>query len=112
MIDQNGPITEEIQFESLSFRNWFTLAWAMFWRGIIIMIASAICGFIMGIILGALVGAICAGMDFPFETIKIPLMIIAYLLGTGIGFLFLIVQLKWFFKARFKDFRFALLKNT
>jgi hypothetical protein len=34
------------------------------------------------------------------------------MLGFGVGFLFIIVQLKWFYKANFKDFRIAILKKN
>lgn len=110
-MDQNEIVIDEIPFKDLPFKGWLSLAWAMFWRGMIVMIVSALCGGLIGGVFGGIVGGICAVTDFPFETIKIPLVVISYLLGTLIGFLFLILQLKWFFRANFKNFRIAILNK-
>ena len=107
----SGHLLEEINRNELPFGSWFVMAWALFWRGILIMIAAAICGGIVGAILGFVVGFTCAFIGVPFEPIKIPLQILSALIGLGIGLLFVIVQLRWFFRAKFKDFRIAIVKK-
>ena len=110
-MEHNEATIDLIPFERLEFKGWLTIAWAMFWRGALIMIASFVCGAVIGGILGFIVGAICAAVNYPFESIRIPFTIGSFLLGAVIGFLFLILQLKWFFKTKFKNFRIALI-NT
>jgi uncharacterized membrane protein YjjP (DUF1212 family) len=108
----SGHLLEEINQNELPFGSWFAMAWALLWRGILIMIATAICGGIIGAILGFIVGLTCVFIGVPVEPIKIPLQILSSIIGLGIGLLFVIVQLRWFFRAKFKDFRIAIVKKN
>ena len=106
-----GANMEEISQKDISFRDWIPLTWALFWRGTIITIGSTISGALIGGILGFIVGIICRILNYPFETIKIPFQILCFLLGLGVGFCFLILLVKWFFRAKFRNYRIALIKN-
>lgn len=111
-MEYNENVLEEIDQKELPFKSWVVLAWAVFWRGLIIMIGAGLSGGLMGGVIGFIVGLVCGIAKYPFESIKIPLQIVCALLGLGIGFLFLILQLKWFFKANFRDFRIAIIKKN
>ena len=106
-----GANMEEISQKDISFRDWISLAWALFWRGIIITIGSTISGALIGGILGFILGIICRILKYPFENIKIPFQIFCFLLGLGVGFCFLILLVKWFFRAKFGNFKIALIQK-
>ena len=103
---------EEINQKDIAFRDWLSLTWALFWRGIIITIGSTISGALIGGILGFIVGIICQITRYPFDNIKIPFQVFCFLLGLSIGFCFLILLVKWFFRAKFRSFRIALVQNN
>ena len=107
----SGHVLEEINRNELPFASWLVMAWALFWRGILIMFA-AICGGIVGAIIGFVVGLTCSFIGVPIAPIQIPLQIVSAIIGFGIGWLFVIVQLRWFFRANFKDFRIAIVKKN
>lgn len=102
----------EINQKELPFKSWATLAWALFWRSSIMMIGAGLSGALIGGVLGFAVGLLCGIIGYPFESIKIPLQIFSIILGLGIGFKFIILQLKWFFKTNFHDFRIAIIKKN
>ena len=110
-MDQNASIENEIELKNLPFKSWLLMSWALFWRCVTTSIVSALAGGIIGGIIGGIVGVICSITNFPFESIKIPLQIISGLIGLSVGFVFLVLMLKWFFRAKFRDFRIAILSK-
>jgi len=111
-MEYNENVLEEIEQKALPFKSWVVLAWALFWRGLIIMIGAALSGALIGGVLGFIVGLVCRIAEYPIDSIMIPFRIFCFILGLGIGFLFIILQLKWFFKANFHDFRIAIIKKN
>ena len=101
-MNQDSTVIQEINQKELPFKSWLSMALALFWRSWIILLGSALVGGIVGFIIG-LLGALA-------KIPKIPIQIFAGLIGFGIGFFFLTILLKWFFKAKFQDFRIAILK--
>ena len=97
-------LVEEINRQELPFKSWILMAWAMFWRGSIITLGSIISGGLIGFVLGFL-GIF---LNVPIIIMKIS----SYVAGAVIGFLFLTILLKWFFKTNFKNFRIAILKKN
>jgi uncharacterized membrane protein YjjP (DUF1212 family) len=110
-MEDHENILEEINQRELPFKSWLPLAWAMFWRGLITMVGATISGALVGFVLGFIVGIVCAIIKYPFESIKIPFQIFCGTLGLGIGFLFVVLQMKWFFRADFREFRIAIIKK-
>lgn len=110
-MEVNENTLKEISLKELSFKNWIVLAWALFWRGLITATGGFIAGSIAGGILGFIVGIICGMTNYPFDSIKLPFQILCILLGLVIGLLFIILQLKWFFRAKFRNFRIAIIKK-
>jgi uncharacterized membrane protein YjjP (DUF1212 family) len=111
-MDVNENVLVEINRNELPFKSWLAMAWALFWRSLITTVGAVICGALAGGVLGFIVGLVCEIIKFPFVSIKVLFQIFGGMLGFGVGFLFIIVQLKWFYKANFKDFRIAILKKN
>lgn len=111
-MENDGKMLEEINQKEFPFTSWAVLTWALLWRGLITVIGGVLSGAIIGAILGAILGIVCAITKYPFDSIKTPFQIFCVLLGGGIGFLFLIFQVKWWIKTDFSDFRIAILKKT
>jgi len=110
-MENNKTLLEEINQKELPFKSWVMLAWALVWRGLIIIVGSGLSGVLIGGVLGFIVGVVCVITKHPFESIKIPFQMFCGILGLGIGFLFNILFLKWFFNANFHDFRIAIIKK-
>ena len=75
------------------------------------MVGGVIAGTVIGAVLGAIVGIVCGIMKYPFASIKIPFQIFCGIVGLGIAFLFVVLQMKWFFMANFREFRIAIIRK-
>jgi len=76
------------------------------------MIVATLSGALIGGIFGFVIGIACGILHIPIETVKVPFQMCTFILGLGVGYLFFIFQLKWFFKANFQDVRIAILRKT
>ncbi len=110
-MDNDLSCIQELKKDDLSFTNWLAIAWSFFWRGLIIVLLSMLCGALVGGLLGFIVGLVCVLVKIPFDGIKLPFQIAAGTIGCGIGFLFIIVQLRWALNAKYKGFRLAIIKD-
>ncbi len=103
-------IVNEVDLQTLRKTDWFTLAWAFIWRGLCITLGSAIAGGIIGFIFGLVIGILAAIMGIDSEIVKPTVQIISAFLGLIVGFIFVIILIKWIFKARFNNFRLTLVR--
>jgi len=104
-----GNDISEIDLETLTKSQWASLIWAFFWRGIVVSLGSGVTGAIAGGILGFIMGFVGSALGINIETMKPIIQVIGGLAGLVVGFLFMVVFVKWLFKARFNDFRLALV---
>lgn len=99
----------EIPFSALRVKDWLIIGWAMLWRNLVILLAVAVCSFMLGAMIGVVLAVISTLAHVPVKSILPPVKIASFGLGMAIGFLFLIVQIKWFFRAKFRKFRIILV---
>lgn len=105
----NSPGLVEIPFSALRDKDWLIIGWAMLWRNLVILLAVAVCSFVLGAMIGVVTAVISTLADVPVKSILPHVKIASFGLGMVIGFLFLIVQIKWFFGAKFRKFRIILV---
>ncbi|MCH7928845.1 MAG: hypothetical protein IID03_12830 [Candidatus Dadabacteria bacterium] len=103
-------IVNEVDLQTLRKTDWFTLAWAFIWRGIFTTLGSAIAGGIVGFIFGLTVAILGSITGVDLETTKLIGQIISAFMGLIIGFIFVIILIKWILKARFRNFRLTLVR--
>jgi ABC-type amino acid transport system permease subunit len=102
----------EVSASSISQREWLSLAWGFFWRGLCFTVASGLLGGLAGGILGFVVGLVTVAAGGSAEDIRGPLQGVAALLGFGIGFYLLRYYIRWLLRARFGSLRLALVRPS
>lgn len=99
----------EVNLGTLSKLQWFSLIWAFLWRGLIITLGSGITGGIIGFMFGFSIGILSSVAGIDAEAVKLFVQIISGLLGIIVSFVFIMLWIKWLFRARFNKFRLALV---
>ena len=64
-MEHNEKLLEEINQDELPFKSWLALAWALFWRGLIIMLGAMLSSGLIGGVLGFIAGLICGIIKIP-----------------------------------------------
>ena len=108
MTEEN--VVNEIDMGMVRFTDWLILAWAFVWRGILTSIGSMITAGIIGGIIGFFLGFVGSMIGLDIEAMRPFMTIIGVVIGFFVGLCFVILLLKWIFKARFKRFRLALVE--
>ena len=85
-MNQNITTSQEINPKEIPFKSWLSIAWSFAWRSLIVACVATI----PGMIVGGIIGFLGAMAKIP-ET---PVLIVAMLVGFGIGILSLIFLLK------------------
>ena len=94
---------DEISQKDVSIWAWLDISIAFFWRNCLILM---LCSVVMTIIFG---------LSIIMEKIHIPELLVLLFIGITAfvsGFFLIILQLKWFFRAKFKGFRIAIVKHS
>ena len=108
MTEEN--VVNEVDMGMVRFTEWLVLAWAFVWRGILVSIGSMLTGGIIGGIIGFILGFIGSMLGLDVETLRPFITILGGIIGFFIGLCFVVLLLKWIFKARFKRFRLTLVE--
>ena len=96
-------MVEEINQKNLSTWAWLDISIAFFWRNL----------FIFG--LCWVFGMLIFGLSIIMEKIHVPVPLVLLFIGIislVSGFFLYILQLKWFFRAKYKGFRIAIIKDN
>jgi len=107
----NLSVVAEVPTQGLSRNTWLELWWGFFWRGLCMLLPSLIVGVLVGIVLGIILGFLGAMFHIPKKTINIVGSAGVITSGLVAGVFIFAYWLRWLLKARFGEYRFALVKD-
>jgi ABC-type amino acid transport system permease subunit len=110
MADSNG-VTRVIRADELMLSERVRLVWGFFWRGIVYVLASAVCGGLAGGIVGAVIGLIAASSGTPIADIQLGVSIVGGTLGAAISLFLYWFYIRWLLRARFGSLMLQLVRN-
>jgi len=94
----------------LTGREWTSLVWGFFWRGVVFTIACAAGGAVVGGIAGAIIGIVMGVAGFPLEQIGSVTRVVGFFLGLGVGLGGLRLYIIWLLRSRFGAYRLVLTR--
>jgi hypothetical protein len=100
-----------VAVSDVSGREWASLMWGFFWRGIVFTIGCAFGGAIAGGICGAIIGVVMGVAGFPLQRITSVTQSVGFVLGLVVGILGLRVYITWLLQSRFGPFRLVLIRR-
>ena len=102
----------EVSVSSVTQREWLSLFWGFWWRGVCYAVASGLVGGLVGGILGFVVGIMTAVTGGSIEDVRGLLQVGGLLIGTGIAFYLFRYYIRWLLRARFGSLRLALVRPS
>lgn len=102
-----------IAFDRLEFRSRIAVAWAFFWRALLITIASTLGGGVAGFILGvaAAIVATMLGVSTSGEGFLLFARILGGTAGLAIGILLFWQYIRWLFRAKLGGYHLRLVRD-